>query len=92
MDIEFDPNKSAKNEKERGLPFSLASNFVLETAYIVRDLRHSTEERFKATGYIDAKLYTIIFTIRNNKFRVISLRDASRAERNDYATQSSTYR
>jgi len=34
MKIEFDPNKSLKNSKERGLSFQLAEYFEIETVVI----------------------------------------------------------
>jgi len=47
------------------------------------DVKHSEEEnRFFALGQTDAKRFLfVVFTIRNNKIRVISARDMNRKER-----------
>jgi uncharacterized protein len=39
VEIEFDPAKSAKNERERGLPFELAADLEWDRAVIARDER-----------------------------------------------------
>ena len=51
MKIDFDPAKNAKNIRERGLPFTLATGFDWTTAMIVPSSRHG-EARFFALGYI----------------------------------------
>jgi uncharacterized protein len=50
------------------------------------DEKHSLiEERYVAYGKTDyARPLTVVFTIRNNKIRVISARDQNRAERIAY--------
>ena len=49
MEIEFDPKKSAKNEKERALPFQLVRELEWSEARITRDRRRDYgEERFLA--------------------------------------------
>ncbi len=54
MKIEFDPAKSAKNDRERGLPFDLVADFDWEGAAYVEDTRFSyPERRFVAVGYLE---------------------------------------
>ena len=49
MEIEFDPRKSAKDEKERALPFELVRELEWSEARITRDRRRDYgEERFLA--------------------------------------------
>jgi uncharacterized protein len=45
MRIEFDPNKSQKNARERELPFEEVSNFDWETALYSEDTRHTYPEQ-----------------------------------------------
>lgn len=45
MKIEFDPEKSKKNEHERRLPFNMVADFNWETARYSEDLRHAYPER-----------------------------------------------
>lgn len=88
MEIEFDPAKSAKNVEERGLPFTLVEEMDLSSALIVEDLRKDYKERrFRAFGLIGARLHTMVFTPRNDKLRVISLRKSNPSERAEYEHQ-----
>ena len=87
--IVFDPAKSARNETERGLPFSLAEEFDWSTALIVEDTRKGHDERrYQALGTIDERLHMLVFTPRSGNVHVISLRRANRRERDRYATQT----
>ena len=53
MKLEYDEQKSRRNEKERGLPFSVAKNLEFDTAFIEQDIRvEYSEPRFKAIGFI----------------------------------------
>jgi uncharacterized DUF497 family protein len=65
MEIEFDPDKSAKNEKERALPFELVRELEWEKARISRDERHDYgEERFVGFVPKDGRLYVVCFCLR----------------------------
>jgi len=87
--IEFDPAKNAKNILERGISFELAAEFDLATAKIWADTRKDYgEERFIALGYIGERLFSLVFTVRGEVLRVISLRKANSREVKSYATQS----
>ena len=62
MEIEFDPKKSAKNEKERALPFELVRRLEWAKARIARDERRDYgEERFLAFVPKDGRLYFRLF-------------------------------
>lgn len=85
MKIEFDSAKSEKNIRERNISFDLAVNFELETAKIWQDTRQDYgEERFIALGYIEKRLFSMVFTIRGEVLRIISLRKANNREVSDY--------
>ena len=60
--------------------------FTNKPIKIFLDLRHAQiEERFLALGVTDRKRkLAIIFTLRNNKIRVISARDQSKKDRDIY--------
>ena len=78
MRIEFDPNKSMDNERQRGLPFTLVSGFDWDGALVAEDLRGPyPERRFQATGMIAYRLYVVIFTPLADGIRVISFRKAN---------------
>ncbi|MGQ0742706.1 MAG: BrnT family toxin [Alphaproteobacteria bacterium] len=91
MKIEFDPAKSEKNARERGLPFDLVEEFDFDSALIVEDARkHYGELRYRAIGRMNEVVAVMVFTMREEAVRVISLRLANRKERLKYEkTQSS---
>lgn len=91
MDISFDPEKSARNEAERGLPFSMVEDFIWDTALVATDERFDYgEDRWIAVGYVSTRLFVLVFTETKDGIRVISFRKANAREAKRYAqaTQS----
>lgn len=87
--IDFDPAKSERNAKERGLPFTLVSEFDWETATYAEDARFPyPERRFYAIGYIGVRLHFLCFTPTEGGVRVISFRKANRREVTRYGRQT----
>lgn len=85
MEITFDPQKSERNLRERGLGFEMAADFDLISATFNVDTRKDYGEvRTRALGFIGDTLYALVFTMRGSVLRVISLRRANRKERNRY--------
>jgi uncharacterized DUF497 family protein len=81
MRIDFDVDKSTKNNHERGLPFERASEFIWETALYSEDIRHAyPERRFVAIGYLEERLHVICFTPIKGGVRIISFRKANLRE------------
>ncbi len=81
MNIEFDAAKSARNAKERGLPFDMAAKLDFDTAVIKPDIRRNYgEPRYQAFGLIDDRLYFSAFSVRGDAVRIISLRKANARE------------
>lgn len=86
MAITFDPSKSARNIRERGLSFERVEDFDFETASFKTDNRHDYGElRTRAVGFLDGRLHVLVFTERGEDLRVISLRKANRDEMRRYA-------
>ena len=82
MKIEFDPAKSEKNVRDRGLPFELVEEFDFESAQIAEDDRWDYGEvRLRAIGRMGGLVGVVVFTMRENGLRIISLRRAGRKER-----------
>ena len=85
MQIEYDPTKSLVNEQVRGLPFSLVEEFDFDSAHIVEDSRRDYGEvRYRAVGLLNEVVAVVVFTMRGEAVRVISLRLAGRKERENY--------
>ncbi len=91
MKIEFDPTKSERNVDRRGLAFDLVEDFDFDSAQIVVDDRHDYGEvRYRAIGRLKNDVAVVVFTIRGEAVRVISLRLASRKERRAYEKAEAT--
>jgi uncharacterized DUF497 family protein len=89
MEIEFDPEKSARNKKERGLSFEQAAHMDWHKARIIRDERRDYgEERFTAYAPMNGRLHVACFTIRGEAFRIISFRKANKREEKAYEKAS----
>ena len=78
FDKSFKKHKISPNEAEE--------MFLDERLLLQEDLKHSQfEQRFTIIGStISKKLLLTVFTIRNNKIRIISVRIADRKERRQY--------
>jgi hypothetical protein len=86
VEITYDPRKNERNLRQRGLGFDMAADFDLQSAIYTVDTRKDYGEvRTRAVGFIGNTLYALVFTMRGSTLRVISLRKASRKERNLYA-------
>jgi len=87
VEITFDPRKSERNLRERGLSFEKVVGFDFGKAFYAPDTRKDYGEvRTRAIGFIGDTLYALVFTLRGSALRVISLRRASRRERKRYAS------
>nr|WP_198980672.1 BrnT family toxin [Herbaspirillum sp. ASV7] len=86
MNCEFDPAKDESNLDKHGLSLADAECFEWEAAVIREDTRRQyAEQRYEATGYIGDRLHVMIYCLRGDVVRVISLRKANRREERRYA-------
>ena len=86
MDYEFDPTKDVSNMDKHGLSLVDAGDFEWETAVVYEDARKQYDEpRFEAKGYIADRLHVMVFCLRADAVRVISLRKANPREVKSYA-------
>ncbi|MGM0678204.1 BrnT family toxin [Ectothiorhodospira marina] len=81
MRIDFDPRKSERNARERGLPFTAVKHFDWENAVFCEDQRFDyPETRFIGLGKIGTRVHVMCFTPVEGGIRVISLRKANPRE------------
>jgi uncharacterized protein len=81
MGITYDPQKCARNIRERGLSFEVAEGFEWNGAYVIGDTgKDYGERRFQALGEIGGRVYMLVFTPRGRDVHVISIRKANRRE------------
>ncbi|HZY63555.1 MAG TPA: BrnT family toxin [Edaphobacter sp.] len=85
MAITFDPRKDAINRRKHGISLSRAEDFDFEAAvFVIDDREDYGEVRFRALGFLDARLYSLVFTQDGGDIRAISLRKATRYEAKEY--------
>jgi uncharacterized DUF497 family protein len=77
--IRFDPAKNGSNIASRGLSFELVELMEEDTR------KAYGERRFLVLGYIGERLHAMVFTPREGKVHVISLRKANSREVKKYA-------
>lgn len=85
--FEWDEGNLEKNWGKHNVHFKEAEEvFVNKPLKTLPDLRHSkNEERYLALGQSNnGRKLALIFIVRNDKIRIISVRDQSRKERIKY--------
>lgn len=89
MNYEWDDNKLTLNLENHKVHFALVEQFEWASASIEQDSRKDYgEPRFTAYGFIDVRLYCLVFTRRNDAVRIISLRKANPREVNRYVSEN----
>jgi uncharacterized DUF497 family protein len=81
--IDFDPKKDAENIRKHGISLARAEDFVA-VASIEDDRFDYSEIRVRAFGFIDEVPHCLVFTIRGQELRLISLRRAHAREMKRY--------
>jgi uncharacterized DUF497 family protein len=89
-DLKFvwDSEKADKNWKKHKIKFQSAAMVFLDDYKIdVYDEEHSeNEDRFKIIGMVE-KVLVVIYTDREDMYRIISARQATKFERDEYYEQ-----
>jgi len=79
--VDKDPEKERRNLEQRGLSLDLAAELDWSTALIWEDRRKDYgERRYCVLGFIGDRLHSVVFTPREGRPRVISLRKANKRE------------
>ena len=87
MTYEWDPEKAASNLKKHKVSFEEASTVFLDPfALSFSDPDHSIEEHREITigSTMKALLVAVVHCDRRGRIRMISAREATRVERNEY--------
>lgn len=90
-EFQWDRGNSLKNLEKHGLTSEeIEGAFFDKNRIIFKDAQHSlTEDRAILVGKNNSdRLLYIVFTMRNNKIRVVSARDINRKERYIYEKTS----
>ncbi|MFN3469286.1 MAG: BrnT family toxin [Novosphingobium sp.] len=90
MEFEFDPAKDAANRFKHGLTLAFGMQVFLDDDHIVVASHRPIdgEDRYKAIGLVEGKLYTVVHVWRGDKVRLISTRRSNANEQRDYDRHS----
>jgi uncharacterized DUF497 family protein len=85
MEFEWNIQKNKQNIEKHGISFVHAVRIFDRPSLTFLDARRDySETRYVTIGKIDDLIYLVVYTIRNNCYRLISARRASRDERQKY--------
>ena len=85
MEYEWDECKRHANLAKHGIDFEDAEDFEWDTALETLDDRFDYGEgRWVALGYIRGRIYVLVHTQQGDTIRIVSLRKATRNERQFY--------
>jgi uncharacterized DUF497 family protein len=93
VEFEWDEAKSAACARTRRFNFDYAAFAFFDPNRIVEpDMRQDYgEDRFRLYGWIEGRLYLVVYTQRKSIIRIISARKANQRETRHYANSSKTY-
>ena len=80
MDFEFDPKKSKSNMDKHGIDFVRAQTLWEDLDLMVIPAHTTDEVRSLAIGIIESLHWSAIFTYRDDRIRLISVRRSRREE------------
>jgi uncharacterized protein len=82
MEFQFDPDKRKKNLAKHKMDFVVGMRLIASSQKMVKlDNRQDYgEERFQAIGEVDGIFVITAFTMRDQAFRIISVRKAHKKE------------
>jgi uncharacterized DUF497 family protein len=87
MRFEFDEAKSNANLAKHGIDFGMAQDLWRDVEGLLVPSRYSSEPRKLLVAEREGKLWTAIFTERDDAIRIISVRRARDNERTAYYEQ-----
>jgi uncharacterized DUF497 family protein len=90
--FEWDDAKAALNWRNHGVSFEMARDLFKDIFAIEgTDDRHGeTEEQFVTVGMVEGRLLFVAFTLRDERIRIISAREAESRERWRYHNEHET--
>lgn len=89
-EFEWDDNKNELNKKKHGLSFEQGRSVFDDPNRLQKINVHGTERRYLTIGKAFKVFMTVIYTVRNLAFRIISVRRSRRDEREAYFMNSLT--
>ena len=87
MKFEFDPKKSTSNKSKHGLDFIDGQELWEDPERLEVPAITDGEQRHMLIGKISGKYWSAVFTIRDEKTRIISIRRSRTKEINAYENE-----
>jgi uncharacterized DUF497 family protein len=84
MDFEWDEDKSKINKTKHGIDFESAKNLWLEEGRVEIHAPYPLENRSNIIAAYQNKIWTAIYTLRDDTVRIISVRRARKREADLY--------
>jgi uncharacterized DUF497 family protein len=90
MIFDFDPAKDEANRRKHGVPLSFGIRIFEGGAHVVLPSLRPVdgEDRYKAVGNVDGRLWTAIYVSRGKVLRLISVRRSNAGEQGNYDRHS----
>jgi len=90
MEIEFDTLKDTANREKHGVPLAFGAGiFDDPQMLVVSSIRpEDGEERYKAIGMVDGKLWSAVHVYRGEVVRFLSVRRSNAGEQRAYDSYS----
>jgi uncharacterized DUF497 family protein len=90
MPFEWDEAKAAENFAKHGVSFETATEVFKDPFAIERvdDREDYGEDRFILIGIAQGAVLTVVYTERDGRIRIISVRRATRHEQDDYFVEN----
>lgn len=86
MEFEFDPAKDEANRFKHGPRLAFGRRVFDDPGHsVIPSFRPvDGEDRSKAVGVVEGKLYTAVYVARDERIRLISVRRSNASEQRDY--------
>lgn len=85
MEFEWDPGKRVDNLLKHGLDFAEAHHLFKNIVHMkIYKRRDYGETRYQCMGLIDNQIAMMVFTVRKNSIRIISLKKVNEREKRIY--------
>jgi uncharacterized protein len=86
MDIEYDADKDEINRFKHRLPLAFGGQVFDDPDHIILSSfrEEDAEERYKAIGTVNGKLFTVVHVWRDERMRLISVRRSNENEERRY--------
>ena len=86
MIVDFDPAKDRANRIKHGVPLAFGVRVFADGNHVVLPSQRPIdgEDRYKAVGIVEGRLWTAIHVWRGGTLRVISVRRSNAGEQGNY--------